>query len=273
STIKYNLLPMQVRVDYFPVTETNVLTSITIQFPRADLQFQQKDGVAQARINLHAAIYTMTRRPVGRPIDETLVVGPVPAEQLAAVSTGHSIFNTTLSLPPGRYKMSVAAKDAIGDSGTTYDVALDVPAFNEDRLSSSSLVLADLLEKTPTRSIGTGQFVIGSSKVRPRVDESFKKDETLGIYLQVYNFEQNEETRKPEGSVAYKIVRNGTNESVFDFTEDLSALSGGASQMVIEKKLPLGGLGLAPGDYTLHLTVTDKRRNETLTPSAKFKII
>jgi GWxTD domain-containing protein len=265
STIKYNLLPMIVRTDYIPVTESSVLASITIQFNREDLQFRQKDGLAEALINLHASISTMTRRPVGRPIEQVLEVRG-PAEQLAALSTGQAIFNTTVSLLPGRYKLSVAAKDVVGD-----DVALDVPSFSEDQLSASSLILADQLEKVPTRSVGTGQFVIGGSKVRPRVNETFKRDETLGIYMQVYNFEADETTQKPAGNVTYEIVRNGSNEKVLEFTEDVNLLYGGASQKIIEKRLKLDGM--PPGEYTLRIKVTDTNRNETLTPSAKFKII
>jgi hypothetical protein len=40
---------------------------------------------------------------------------------------------------------------------------------------------------------------------------------------------------------------------------------------VIEKRLDLKDM--APGDYTLQLKVTDKLREETLTSSAKFKVI
>ncbi len=270
STIKYNLLPMIVRTDYIPVTESSVLASITIQFNREDLQFRQKEGLAEALINLHASISTMTRRPVGRPIEQVLEVRG-PAEQLAALSTGQAIFNTTVSLLPGRYKLSVAAKDVVGDNLVSYDVALDVPSFSEDQLSASSLILADQLEKVPTRSVGTGQFVIGGSKVRPRVNETFKRDETLGIYMQVYNFEADETTQKPAGNVTYEIVRNGSNEKVLEFTEDVNLLYGGASQKIIEKRLKLDGM--TPGEYTLRIKVTDTNRNETLTPSAKFKII
>ena len=270
STIKYNLLPMLVRTDYIPVTSSTVLTSITVQFNREDLQFSQKDGIAEAKINLHASIYTMTRRPVGRAIEEVLQVQG-PAEDLAALQVGKSIFNTKVPLAPGRYKLTIAAKDVVGDNLVSYDVALDVPAFDDEELSASSLILADQLEKVPTRSIGNGQFVIGTSKVRPRVGERFKQDETLGIYMQLYNFKPNETTQKPEGSVSYEIVQNGSNKKVVEFSEDVSALEGGASQMVIEKKLKLSGL--EPGDYTLHIKVTDTLRNETLTPSATFKVI
>lgn len=270
STIKYNLLPMQVRVDFIPVTEASVLASITVQFNREDLQFRQKEGVAEALINMRASISTMTRRPVGRPIEETLAVRG-PAEQLTALSTGVSIYNTTVSLLPGRYKLTVAAKDVVGENVVNHEVALDVPEFNEERLSASSLILADQLEKVPTRSIGAGQFVIGSSKVRPRVNETFKRTETLGIYMQVYNFEPNEDTRKPEGSVTYEIIRSGSGEKVLEFTEDVATLTGGASQLVIEKRLKLDGF--QPGEYTVQIKVTDRLRNESLSPAAKFKVI
>jgi hypothetical protein len=116
-----------------------------------------------------------------------------------------------------------------------------------------------------------GQFVIGSSKVRPRVNETFKRTETLGIYMQVYNFEPNEDTRKPEGSVTYEIIRSGSGEKVLEFTEDVATLTGGASQLVIEKRLKLDGF--QPGEYTVQIKVTDRLRNESLSPTAKFKVI
>src|SRR5437868_9249857 len=38
STIKFNILPIQVRADYFPLTESSVLTNITVQHENKDLQ-------------------------------------------------------------------------------------------------------------------------------------------------------------------------------------------------------------------------------------------
>jgi GWxTD domain-containing protein len=270
STIRYNLLPMKVRTDYIPVTESSVLTSLTIQFNREDLQFRQKDGVAEALVNLTARITTMTGRRIGQPIEQVVSVRG-PAEQLATLQQGQAIYNKTVSLLPGRYKLTVVAKDVVGENLVNYDVALNVPAFSEDTLATSSLILADQLEKVPTRSIGDGMFVIGSSKVRPKMDETFKRTDTLGIYMQIYNFEADETTHKPAGNVSYEIVRNGSNEKVLEFSEDVNALSGGASQMIIEKRLKLDNM--APGEYTLNIKVTDSKRNETVTPSAKFKVI
>jgi len=271
STIKYNLLPMKVRTDYFPLTGSNVLTNLTIQFERKDLQYKQKDSVAEGAVNIFAKIETLTRRSVIKPIEEVVSVGPIPAEMLQQAVQGSAIYQKQVYLTPGTYRLTVAAKDIVSGNTTTYEQRLDVPRFEDDQLAMSSLVLADQIEKVPTNSLGTGQFVIGASKVRPRVNSRFKREEKVGIYLQLYNFQTDELTHKPDGEVQYEVVNNATNEKVLDFSEDLTKLTGGASQMIIEKLLPLQNF--APGDYTLKMKVTDKKRNETLTPTATFTVL
>ncbi len=269
SSIKYNLLPMKVRADFIPVTGSSVLSNITIQFERKDLQFRQKGGVSEASVNIYARITSMSRRPVNW--FEDVISVDVPTDLLQQAVKGSSIYQKTIPLQPGRYRLNVAAKDVVGGNTTSYEMALEVPRLEDDKLGQSSLILADLIEKVPTKSIGTGQFVIGTSKVRPRIDGTFGHDEKLGIYLQLYNFEPDEKTKKPEGTVEYEIVKNGSNEKVFEYSEDLSAsLGGGAAQVVIEKLLPLQSL--VPGQYTLKMKVVDKKRNQTLTPSATFTV-
>ena len=266
STIKYNLLPMKVRVDYFPLTGSNVITNLTIQFERKDLQYKQKEGVAEAAVNIFAKIETLTRRQVNRPIEEVVSIPPIPAELLQQATAGSAIYQKQMYLAPGTYRLTVAAKDVVGGNTTTYEQRLDVPRLEDDRLGTSSLVLADMIEKLPSKSIGTGQFVIGASKVRPRVNTTFRRDEKVGIYLQVYNFEQDETTHKLSGDIQYQVFKNGSTDPIFDFTEDVTK-----AQMVIEKLLPLQNF--APGNYTLKMKVTDKNRNETLTPTATFTVL
>ena len=81
----------------------------------------------------------------------------------------------------------------------------------------------------------------------------------------------NDDTHKPEGQVQYVLTKNGSNERIFDFTEEISQLpDASASQVTIEKILSLKDL--APGQYTMQLKITDKNRNQTLTPSAQFTV-
>src|SRR5579872_7150603 len=60
TTIKFNILPVQVHADYFPLTESSVLTNITVQLENKDLQFQAKDGVQKATVNMYGRITSMS---------------------------------------------------------------------------------------------------------------------------------------------------------------------------------------------------------------------
>jgi GWxTD domain-containing protein len=269
SRVSYNILPMKVQADYFPVTESSVLTNITIQFDNKDLQFQSKEGVQKAVVNILGHVTTMTRRVVNT--FEDTVTADTPPEMLQAFSKGRQLYQKTIPLMPGTYRLNVVAKDVVGGNLNNYEVALNVPRLDEDKLATSTVVLADVLEKVPTNSIGAGQFVIGDSKVRPRLGTTFKREEKMGIYFRAYNFEADEKTHKPSGQVEYELTKNGATDKIWDFTEDLSQIKGSsASQVTVEKLMPLKDL--APGQYTLHLKITDQKRNQVLTPSAQFTV-
>jgi GWxTD domain-containing protein len=268
STIRYNTLPMQIRADYIRVTDSTVLTSLTLLFKNNDLNYATKDKIAKATINLYGRITSLTRRPVNW--FEDTVSAEVPAEMLQQAMTGSQIWSKTIPLAPGTYRLNVVAKDVVGNTMNNFEMALNVPHYDEEQLGSSSVILADQLERVPTKSIGTGPFVIRSSKVRPRVGQSFKKDETMGIYTEFYNFGMDDKTKKPEGTIEYAVV-NSENQTVMSQTEDLQTIPNASAFLVtVEKKLPLKTL--APGKYTLRLKVTDKLKNKSLSPSAEFTV-
>ncbi len=269
SHITFNLLPVKVQADYIKVTNSSVLTNVTIQLQNKDLQFQLKDTVQKAVVNIYARITTMSRRVVN--VFEDTVTVESPKELLQAVISKPSIYQKSIPLAPGMYRLNVVVKDIVGGNMNKYETALNVPHFDDEKLASSSLILADVIEKVPTRSIGTGQFVVGSSKVRPRIDDTFRHDEKMGIYLQLYNFGPDEKTQKPSGLVEYEVTKNGTNEKIFNFSEEIAKMpDASAQQVTIEKLLPLQTL--KPGQYTLKMKVTDRNRNQTLTPTATFTV-
>ena len=269
SRISYNILPMKVRADFFPLTEASVLTFVTLQFDNKDLQFHAKDGVQKAAVNIFGKVSTMTRRIVTNFEDTVEVTSP--PEYLQQTAQRKSIYNKSVPLAPGTYRLNVVAKDVIGGNLNSYEVALVVPRMDNEKLTASNIVLADLIEHVPTKSIGMGQFVIGTSKVRPRVDDIFKREEKMGIYFKIYNFGTDGENRIPEGEVSYELTRNGTNEKIFEITEDVSKIPGAsANQVTVEKLFSLKDL--LPGQYTLRVKITDKFRKQVLTPSAQFTV-
>jgi hypothetical protein len=213
----------------------------------------------------------MTRRPIQNFEEETIVTSPT--QYLATEAAKQSIYQKSIPLMPGTYRLQVIVKDITAGNIGHLEMAITVPRLDPDKLSSSSLVLADSLEKVPMKSIGTGMFVIGDTKVRPRMDDIFKRDEKLWIFMKLYHLGADEATHKPAGVIQYQLIKNGSNEKVIDYSEDLAALENVSStQVTIEKGLPLGKL--APGQYSIRLTITDKNRNQVFTPpDAKFTLI
>ncbi|MGA3260161.1 MAG: GWxTD domain-containing protein [Bryobacteraceae bacterium] len=269
SKISYNILPCKVRTDFFPVTDATVLTYVTVQFDNKDLQFTSKEGLQRATVNIFGRITTMTRRIVAT-FEDTVTINAAP-QMLQAYQAQKSIYQKPLPLAPGTYRLNVVSKDLTAGNMNNYEAAITVPRLDPDKASTSSVMLADIIEKVPMKSIGTGQFIIGESKVRPRMDDVFKHEEKMGIYFKVYNLGADQATHKPAGSVEYELVRSGSNERIFDVTQDFSDIpDASSSQLTIERFLPLKTL--LPGQYTLRMKITDKNRNQTLTPSAKFTV-
>jgi len=268
--VRYNMLPFKVQVAYFPVTDASVLTYITLQFENKDLQFQSKDGLQRATVDILGSVTTMTRRPVGR-FEDSVVVDS-PAAMMNAALRRKSIYNECLPLAPGSYRLNVVAKDTIGGNLETYQVALTVPRPDADKLQISTVVLADVMEGVSAKSTGTGQFVIGDSKVRPRVDAVFQRDEKLGVYFKAYHFSADGGRRTPSGQVAYEVVKAGSGDKVLEAVDELSQVPGAApSQATIKRFFELQNL--APGRYTMRLTIADKVKGEAITRVLEFTVI
>jgi len=167
-------------------------------------------------------------------------------------------------------------KDVNGDRVGTLVRSIRVPEFDDEKLASSSLILADIMERVPAKNIGSGSFIIGDTKVRPRVDAadgkpaSFKRAQRLNIYLQVYGLQTDQQTKRTRGSISYDVVNIQTNKSVLHADEASAVYGNTGDQITIEKSMPLANL--EPGLYSLKITVNDEVTKQTINPSARFQV-
>src|SRR5580692_8671920 len=193
SKVILNPMPFDVRSDFVKVTSDTVLVPVTIQMRNRDITFVNKDGIQRGTVNIFARLSTLTGKVV-QTFEDTVQVD-VPAELLPRTAENASVYWKALPLRPGHYKLYIAVKDVNGDRKGVYSRSVTVPEYSEDKLATSSLIVADQMEKVPTTQIGSGSFVIGTMKVRPRVGTAdgkpavFKRDRDpkLNFWMQVYN--------------------------------------------------------------------------------------
>ena len=266
SKLSAQLLPFDVREDFVRLTEESVLTPITIQLNKSDLQFQNKNGVMHGVMDIFGQLSTLGGRIVNT-FEESAALD-VPEHDFPNYVRTKAVYQKVLPLRPGRYKLSIVVKDDVNGHMGSMELGIQVPRFDDEKLSTSSLILADQIQQLPMRQVGTGPFVIGGTRVRPRVDDKFTREQNLGIYMQVYNLGLDTKTHKPSADITYDISRDG--KSVLSRTEDAAKMPNAGAQVTLEKTMPLQSL--APGRYTVNIQVKDKVKNQTIAPSVAFEL-
>jgi GWxTD domain-containing protein len=254
------------RTYFLKVTSDTVLVPVTIQIPNNQLQFKAKEGVHSAELNIFGRVSTLTGRVVQTFEDSVMKDYPDSLFQMSVKQM--SIYQKSLPLRPGLYRLDLVVKDVDSGNVGAVNTRLAVPRYDEEKLEASSLILADQIEHVPAKQVGTGQFVLGSSKVRPRLDADFTTQDKLGIYLQVYNLKPDEKTHKSNAAFTY-TVRKG-DQQIMQFKETSEDMKQTGDQVTIERLLPLATL--APGKYTLEVSATDKLTQATISRSADFSI-
>jgi len=269
-----NLLPFDVQVDFVKLTSDTVLVPITLQVPLKGLTFANKDGVQRAVVNVYGQLTKLSGQIV-QTFEETLH-RDIPAELLEKEINNVSLYWKALPMRPGLYRLDVVMKDVNGDKTGIFSRSYTVPDFGDEKLTSSTLILADQMEPVPAREVGTGNFVIGTNKVRPKVSSSdgkpasFTKKEKINFWLQVYNLGVDQKTNKPSATVEYQVVNTATNKHVLDFTESTAQMGNVGEQVTLGKSLQLSQLD--PGIYQVTIKVNDQISKQTISPTAKFAV-
>jgi GWxTD domain-containing protein len=276
SKMILNPMPFDVRADFVKVTSDTVLVPIAIQMKNRDITFVNKDGIQRGTVNIFARLTTLTGKVI-QTFEDTVQVD-VPAELLPRTAENSELYTKALPLRPGLYKLYVAVKDVNGDRKGIWSRSIKVPEFSDDKLSTSSLVVADVMEPVPTKDIGTGNFVIGTTKVRPRVAAAdgkpalFKrdKDQKLNFWMQVYNLGVDEKTHKPSATFEYDITNLATNKQVVQKTETTDTMGNIGEQVTLQKSIKADNL--QPGTYKIEIRVNDNISKQTINPSALFAV-
>jgi GWxTD domain-containing protein len=262
-----NQIHMGYRFDFLRVTRDSVLVPITLQIANRDLGFRRKDGVESASLNLYGRITTLRGRIVQT--FEEVISRDFPDSLFQSSVNLSSIYQQTVPLRSGLYRLDVVVKDPQNGNVGVIDAALRVPQYDDETLDASSLIVADQIQPVPTSQVGRGPFVLGSYKVRPRINPEFSPADKMGIFLQLYNLKLHPQSHKTNVSVVYRIVKD--QQLVWKQDESSEQLNQAREQITIERNLPL--TSLTPGKYTLEVYVIDLLTNQTVSRSADFTVV
>src|SRR2546427_1333077 len=266
SRIVRNQVHFDYRFDFLRVTSDTVLVPITVQVPNRQLTFQNREGVHSAVLNLFGRISTLSGRIVQT--FEDVITRDFPESLLQASLQASSIYQKAVPLRPGLYRLDIVLKDVQSGNVGVINPGLRVPRFEDDKLEASTLILADLIERVPAKQVGLGQFVLGSTKVRPKLNQESFPDEKMGIFLQLYNLKVDDKSHRANASVEFRVRKD--QQEVWKTAETSEQLRQTGEQITIERLLPLNSL--QPGRYKLEIRATDQLTNQTILRTADFTV-
>jgi len=269
------IMPFDVRTDFVKVTENMVLVPITIQIKNRDITFVTKDGVSKGYVNILGKVTTIMHKTV-QTFEDTVEVEE-PEELLEKTLDGKRVYWKALPVTPGLYRLDIALKDVNNPEHIgIYAQSLNVPTFHDEKLATSTLILADQMNEVSSRDIGNGNFVIANTYVRPKVSPnpatpiSYKRNQPLNFWMQVYNLGIDETTKSNSATVTYQIVDTSNNSVILEKELASKDLGAHSDQLTVEKTLSIAGL--PPGRYKVNIKVNDTISKQEIAQSAPFVV-
>jgi GWxTD domain-containing protein len=268
------IFPFDVRTDFVKVTDNTDLVPITLQIRNKDITFVTKDGVSKGVVNILGRVTTIMHKTV-QTFEDTVEIDQ-PSELLEKTLDRKSVYWKSLPLQPGLYRLDIAIKDVNNpDHIGIYGRALNVPFFDDEKLGTSSLILADEMHTVSSHDIGEGNFIISNTFIRPRVSPnpaspvSFTRSQDLNFWLQVYNLGINDATKSNSAVVTYEIT-DSTGAVLLTKQLESKDLGEHSDELTVEKSLSIAGL--EPGHYKVTVKISDAISKQEIAQSAPFVV-
>ncbi len=263
-----DLLPIAFDITSFNGGDGKIRTDINFEVPTRELQFERRDGLLRAEVELSVLV---------RDIDMNEVASGT--EFTGATQEGGQTFNgpayipgqVAVTLEPGYYRIGIEARDMKSGRMGVYRTNVELPPLHE------GLALSDILfASTITQVDKTVRYQKGNLQVVPHPLHAYRIPYPLTFYFEIYGLDTDNEDMALY-SVEYRVIpitkkKTGlTHEEIPTAVESRFETSGfGPSQ---PQRLEIATDNLWEGSFRLIVTVMDRRTRESVYKTANFSIL
>jgi GWxTD domain-containing protein len=253
------------QIEFYRASEGQICTPVTLRVPYQDFTFLEKPDHYESRLDVFGRILG----PDGEVIDEfnREEIVRVPRDQLDRMKTEFLLYQLIFYAPPGQYQLELAVRDNASNTVRTAVETLRVPDL-EQSLSLSSVVLADAIVKLdpPPKAGEKEPFTFGELEAVPNFTRTFTARGTLNVYFEAYNLALDDEG-KNSLKLSYRFEREGARyrevPATYLYPTD-------QRQRSIMSAIPLKDF--TPGDYLLHITLTDGVAERSVAAEIDFHV-
>jgi len=277
----FSEIPFLVATQYVRADERQVFVPVSLKFAAADIPFDQKGKKAQADFDFIGQVLG-AKNSVISAVRDTIRVN-LDEESLRKLRSGGIQYQTAFYLKPGEYYLKFLLRENQTGKLSTFEQALEVPNFDEPKLSMSSIILSNRLEpanqkSSAVRRMNTGigeasnkfrdPLVVEEHRIVPSVARLFSSKDTLYIFFQVYL--SSAKKSSPDVKTSLVFFKNGQRFRGAGDLELTQFDEGSRDTLTCSLDLPLSEF--QPGDYSLQVSLDDQGSKQNLSHRINFAV-
>lgn len=189
-------LPLALEVDYFRVAKDRYFVPISVKIPGSAVGLSKRGARQTADLDFIGQVRDSAGKLVSG-VRDNITVKLTDADA-AQIDRRHLQYDAGLTLGPGSYTLRFLARENLTGKMGTFETKFTVPDLNSGKSLRLSSVILSSQKEPVTAAVGS---VGGSSKkllanhpliqdgqkLVPSITRVFRKDQTLYVYLEVYD--------------------------------------------------------------------------------------
>lgn len=241
-------LPVLVSSGWFRQTDDRYYVPVSVVVPGSAVPVTSGDD--RVTLSLLGVVRDEQGRPVGR-IDDTM---PVPRGRAADLAFRQLLYQSSLTLPPGRFSLKVVVREnATGQIGS-YETPIFVPNLAEAPVKVSSVTLSTQLREVERRR-SENPLVRNGLELIPSLTHVIGRDQRMFFYYEVYD-PQVDSSAQPSLKTSLAFYRSGVK--VFETAVVERTMIDEVRRGAVLFQFEIPSTQLLPGLYTCQVNIVDE---------------
>jgi len=247
SDVSATDVPVLVTGGFFRLAADRYYVPITVAIPGSAVT------VPAGKDKITLDVLGMVRDEQGRPLGRIRQTMDVAAGAGEGLESKQVLYQTALTLPPGRFAMKVVVRENVNGAIGSFETAVLIPELKQAPVKVSSVVLSTQVQPLASKGRSDNPLVRDGMQIVPNVTHVVGRNQKLFFYFEVYEPALADAAPDVRASLAFyrgkiKVLETPTVERVaLDAPDRKAALF----------RLEVPAEAFKPGFYTCQVNVID----------------
>jgi hypothetical protein len=269
-------IPVSLNAPYFYTAANVARVNLAMEVPAQQLDFEKEKGKFHSDVHVLGLAYREDNSVAARFSDTVKL--DLEKKEWKEFSKGSFTYQNAFNIAPGKYKLKIVLA-AGGQKFGKYEMPLVIEPFDGQKFHLSGLALSNHMQPVSQLTAGVEEalleertpLVVKGVELIPSPDNRFKRDEKVGLYLEVYEPLMMNPI-PPRVGILYDVVDRKTNQQVYASNTLPVDANAEKNNPVIPVGVILSLEKLQAGDYRIEVRARDAAGNVSPLHTADFAL-